>query len=85
MPQPLILTWATTTSGWTQRHLRCAQLSSLGESTHIRDYPWALEAQPWLGNPIFGTNFWDPHRKRYHDSIFDSKDSGRIFLKKSHV
>jgi hypothetical protein len=26
MPQPLILTWATTPSGWTQQHLRCVQI-----------------------------------------------------------
>ncbi len=26
-------------------YLRCVQSSSLGESTHTRDYPWALEAQ----------------------------------------
>jgi hypothetical protein len=51
MPQPLILTWATTPSGWTQRHPRCVQSSSLGESTHIRDYPWAFEAQPTYSRP----------------------------------
>jgi hypothetical protein len=38
MPQSLILTWATTPSGWIQWHPRCALSSSLGESTHIRDY-----------------------------------------------
>jgi hypothetical protein len=31
-------------SGWTQQHPKCALSSSLGESTHIRDYPRALEA-----------------------------------------
>ena len=36
MPHPLILTWATTPSGWTQRCPRCLQSSSLGESTHTR-------------------------------------------------
>jgi hypothetical protein len=28
-----------------------------------------------LGNPIFGSDFWDPHQKRNSDSVFDSKDS----------
>ncbi len=51
MPQPLILTWATTPSGWTQQHLRCVRSSSLGESTHIRDYPWALETQATYSKP----------------------------------
>jgi hypothetical protein len=31
----------------------------------------------WLGIPIFGSDFWDPHRKQNSDSVFDSKDSGR--------
>jgi hypothetical protein len=35
MPQPLILTWATTPSGWAQRRPRCLLSSSLGESTHM--------------------------------------------------
>ncbi len=34
MPQPLILTWATTPSSWTQRHPRCVQSYFPGESTH---------------------------------------------------
>jgi hypothetical protein len=51
MPQPLILTWATTPSGWTQQHPRCVQSSSLGECTPIRDYPWTLEAQPINSKP----------------------------------
>jgi hypothetical protein len=38
MPQPLILTWATTPSGWTQQRPRCVQSYSHGESTNIRDY-----------------------------------------------
>ncbi len=50
-PQPLILTWATTPSGWTQRRPRCVQSYFLGESTHTRDYPWALEAQPTYSKP----------------------------------
>ncbi len=38
--------------------------------------------QPWLGLLIFGSKFWDPHRKQNSDSIFDSKDSGwNFFLK----
>jgi hypothetical protein len=35
-----------------------------------------------LGIPIFGSNFWDPHRRRNSDSVYDSKDSGRIFFLK---
>jgi hypothetical protein len=34
----------------------------------------------WLGIPIFGSNFWDPHRKQNSDFVFDSKDSGWIFF-----
>jgi hypothetical protein len=45
------LIWATSPSGWTQRCPRCVQSSSLGESTHIRGYPWALEAQPTYSKP----------------------------------
>jgi hypothetical protein len=30
-----------------------------------------------LGIPIFGSDFWDPHRKRNSGSVSDSKDSGR--------
>jgi hypothetical protein len=33
--------------------------------------------RPWLGIPIFGSNFWDPHCKRNSVLVFDSKDSGR--------
>ncbi len=37
---------------------------------------------PWLGILIFGSDFWDPHRKQNSDSMFDSKDSGwNLFLK----
>jgi hypothetical protein len=32
----------------------------------------------WLGIPIFGSNFWDPHWKRNFDSIFNSKDFSGI-------
>jgi hypothetical protein len=35
-----------------------------------------------LGIPIFGSNFWDPHRKRNFDPVYDSKDSGRNFFLK---
>jgi hypothetical protein len=34
----------------------------------------------WLGILIFGSNFWDPHWKWNSDSVFDSRDSGRIFF-----
>jgi hypothetical protein len=34
-----------------------------------------------LGIPIFGSDFWDPHWRQNYDSVYDSKDSGRIFLK----
>ncbi len=54
MPQPLILTWATTPSGWTQHRPRYVLSSSLGESTYIRGYPWALEAQPTYSKPKNG-------------------------------
>jgi hypothetical protein len=42
----LDLNRATTPSGWIQLHPRCVLSSSLGESSLIRDCPWALEAQP---------------------------------------
>jgi hypothetical protein len=35
---------------------------------------------PWLGIPVFGSNFWDPHWKQNSNSIFDSGDSGRIIF-----
>jgi hypothetical protein len=38
----------------------------------------------WLGIPIFGSNFWDPHRKRNSDSVFDSKDSGQKIFREFH-
>jgi hypothetical protein len=34
----------------------------------------------WLGIPIFGSDFWDPHWKQNSDSVFDSKDSGWIIF-----
>ncbi len=30
-----------------------------------------------LGIPIFGSDFWDPHRKQNSGSVSDSEDSGR--------
>ncbi len=36
--------------------------------------------QPWLGVLVFGSNFWDPNCKQNSNSVFDSKDSGRIFF-----
>ncbi len=33
-----------------------------------------------LGNLIFGSDFWDPYRKRNSDSVFDSEDSSRNFF-----
>ncbi len=36
--------------------------------------------QARLGIPIFGSSFWDPHRRRTSDSVYDTKDSGRIFF-----
>ena len=38
-----------------------------------------------LGILIFGSDFWDPHRKRNSDSVFNSEDSGRIFFLNSAV
>ncbi len=37
----------------------------------------------WI--PTFGSDFWDPHRKQNSDSVFDSKDFGRIFFLNSNV
>ncbi len=34
----------------------------------------------WLGIPIFGSDFLEPHCKQNSNSIFDSKDSGWIFF-----
>ncbi len=33
-----------------------------------------------LGIPIFGSDFWDAHWRRNSDSVYDSKNSGRIFF-----
>jgi hypothetical protein len=33
-----------------------------------------------LGIPIFGSDFWDPHRKRNSNLVYDSEDSGRKFF-----
>ncbi len=33
-----------------------------------------------LGIPIFGSDFWGPHRRRNSNSVYDSEDSGRIFF-----
>jgi hypothetical protein len=39
------------------------------------------QLKTWLGIPIFGSSFWNPHRKQNSDSVFNSKDSGqKIFL-----
>ncbi len=35
-----------------------------------------------LGILIFGSNFWDPHRRQNSDSVYNSKDSCRIFFLK---
>ncbi len=67
-------------------------LDHAGISTSSKDYynsdwhsrRWAA----WLGIPIFGSDFWNSHRKRNSDSISDSGNSGRIFFRipllKSH-
>jgi hypothetical protein len=34
----------------------------------------------WLGIPIFGSDFWDPHWKQNSNSVFNSGDSGWFFL-----
>ncbi len=39
-----------------------------------------LKSAPWLGIPIFGSDFRDPHCKRNSDSVFDSKNSGGFFF-----
>ncbi len=35
---------------------------------------------PWLGILMFGSNFWDPHRKQNSDSVFDSEDPVGFFF-----
>ena len=40
---------------------------------------------PWLGIPIFGSDFWDPHRKQNSDSVFDTRDSSQMFFLNSAV
>jgi hypothetical protein len=35
-----------------------------------------------LGIPIFGSDFWAPHRRWNSDSVYDSEDSGQIFFLK---
>jgi hypothetical protein len=44
-----------------------------------------LPTTSWLGIPIFGSDFWDPHWNWNSNSIFDSKDSGWIFFLNSTV
>jgi hypothetical protein len=39
-----------------------------------------VQCGAWLGIPMFGSNFWDPHQKQNSDFVFDSKDSSRIFF-----
>ncbi len=41
---------------------------------------WIIATETRLGIPIFGSNFWDPHRKWNPDPIYDSEDSGRKFF-----
>jgi hypothetical protein len=40
-----------------------------------------MPISPWLGIPIFGSDFWDPHCEQNSDSSFDSGDFGGFFLK----
>ena len=44
-----------------------------------------LPKSPWLGIPIFGSGFWDPHQKQNSDSVIDSKDSNQNFFLNSAV
>ncbi len=58
---------------------------------HEAGYQWSrrqkMESRKWLkvvslrksrlGIPIFGSDFWDPHRKGNSGSVSDSEDSGR--------
>ncbi len=46
-----------------------------GIKKHALLHPW----DTWLGIPIFGSDFRDPHQKRNSDSVFVSGDSSRIF------
>jgi hypothetical protein len=41
---------------------------------------WLNVLPAWLGIPIFGSNFWDPHWKRNLDFVFDSGDCGRKYF-----
>jgi hypothetical protein len=43
------------------------------------------QRRAWLGIPIYGSVFWDPHRKPNTNSIFNSKDSSQIFFLNSAV
>ncbi len=57
-----------------------SQWQKLSGNTQYAGVHWTKVIRaPWLGIPIFGSNFWDPHCKRNSDSVFGSKDSGWIF------
>jgi hypothetical protein len=36
----------------------------------------------WLRIPNFSSDFWDPHRKRNSDSVFDTEESSRNYFLK---
>ncbi len=42
--------------------------------------PSPKKTDDWLGIPIFGSDFWDPHWKRDSDFVFNSEDSSWIFF-----
>ncbi len=46
--------------------------------TNLRGSYGRLNA--WLGILIYGSDFWNPHRKWNFGSVFDSGDSGWIFF-----
>ncbi len=48
--------------------------------TALSTKTWDASLMTWLGIPIFGSDFWDPHCKWNSNSVFDSEDSGRIFF-----
>jgi hypothetical protein len=50
-----------------------------------REHQRDVRACAWLGISIFGSDFWDLHRKQNSDSVFDSEDSGQIFFMNSAV
>ncbi len=47
---------------------------------NLDDFQTKTTSGARLGIPIFGSDFWDPHRKQNSDSVSDSGYSGQIFV-----